>query len=114
MDDSWNVVDLNGEIGQEFDALPIDVQAKFFNLIKLIEDLGLVNIGMPYIKHIEGKIWELRVKAKSGYGRGLYCTVTEKKVVVLRYFIKKSAKTPQNELKLAKRRLKELLNSQKK
>ncbi len=74
----------------------------------LIEDMGLPMVGEPYVKHLDGKLWEMRVKAKDGYGRGFYCAYMGKRVVVLRYFLKKSAKTPQNELRLAKKRLREL------
>lgn len=108
MPDKWIVVHLNATVSAEFDALPNEIKAKFFHLAALIEELGLPRVGAPYVKHLEGKLWEMRVKAKSGYGRAFYCTYAGKKVAVLRYFVKKSAKTPQTELALARKRLLEL------
>lgn len=97
----WTVENLNDLVDREFDALPKDIQAKFLHLANLLEELGLPALREPYIKHVQGKVWELRVKAKSGLGRGLYCTAQGKKVIVLRYFQKQSAKTPRNELTIA-------------
>lgn len=108
MADKWSVVHLNKAVSIEFDELPVDIKAKFLHLAALIEEVGLPMIGEPYVKHIEGELWEMRVKAKSGYGRGFYCAWHDKRIVVLRYFIKKSAKTPSTELALAKKRLTEL------
>ena len=108
MADKWAVVHLNQIVSAEFDELPNDIKAKFLHLAALIEEMGLSAVGEPYVKHLDGKLWEMRVKAKSGYGRGFYCAWQGKRVVVLRYFIKKSAKTPSTELALAKKRLSEL------
>lgn len=108
MTNKWSVVHLNKAVSIEFDELPNDIKAKFLHLAALIEEMGLPMVGEPYVKHIEGKMWEMRVKAKSGYGRGFYCAWRDKQIVVLRYFIKKSAKTPPTELALAKKRLAEL------
>ena len=92
----------------EFDALPKDIQAKFLHLAALVEELGLLALREPYVKHVSGKLWELRVKAKSGLGRGLYCTITGRRVVVLRYFQKQSPKTPRDERDLALERMRAL------
>ena len=107
----WTVVHLNRSVEREFQELPKAFQAKFMHLAALIEELGLNSIGEPYVKHLENKLWEMRVRTDSGHGRGLYCAWTGRQVVVLRYFIKKTAKTPMRELKIANRRLKELAES---
>lgn len=105
MADKWTVVHLNDAVDAEFDALPVGIKAKFLHLANLIEELGIINIGEPYVKHLDGKLWEMRVRADNGYGRGFYCTSHGKRVVVLRYFVKKSSKTPLNEMALAKKRM---------
>jgi phage-related protein len=104
----WIVENLNDIVDSEFDALPKDIQAKFLHLAALVEELGLLALREPYVKHVQGKLWELRVKAKSGLGRGLYCTIKDRKVIVLRYFQKQSAKTPRDEIALALERLRTL------
>ena len=112
--DIWTVENLNEQVDDEFDELPKDIQAKFLHLAALIEDVGLPSLKEPYIKHIQEKIWELRVKATSGFGRGLYCTVKEKRVVVLRYFQKTTAKTPKKEIAIALQRMKTMLEQSEK
>ena len=104
----WIVENLNDKVDSEFDALPKDIQAKFLHLAALVEELGLLALKEPYVKHVQGKLWELRVKAKSGLGRGLYCTIKGRRVIVLRYFQKQSAKTPREEIALALERLRML------
>jgi phage-related protein len=62
----------------------------------------------PYVKHIEGKIWEMRMSGKDGIARSFYVTAHRRRVVVLRTFIKKTQKTPSREIALAKKRAKEV------
>ena len=104
----WQVMHLNHTVEQEFLELPKALQAKFLRLAALVEEFGLEMIGEPYVKHLEGKLWEMRVKASAGHGRGIYCAWVGRQVVVLRYFIKKSPKTPARELATARRRFMEL------
>lgn len=59
-------------------------------------------------KHLEDKLWELRLKGKDGISRVVYITASEKRVVLLRAFIKKTQKTPLNELEIARQRAKEI------
>lgn len=102
---AWIVENLNELVDAEFDALPKDMQAKFMHLAALVEELGLTALREPYVKHLQSKLWELRVKAKSGLGRGLYCTVTGRRVIILRYFQKQSGKTPRAEIAVALERM---------
>ncbi len=102
---SWVVENLDELVDAEFDALPKEIQAKFMHLAALVEVVGLTVLREPYVKHFQGKLWELRVKAKSGFGRGLYCTIKGKRVIVLRYFQKQSGKTPRNEIAVALERM---------
>jgi phage-related protein len=102
---TWIVEHLDDTVDLEFAALPKDIQAKVLHLAVLIEEVGLPALREPYVKHVEGKLWELRVKAKSGLGRGLYCTVAGKRIIVLRYFKKASAKTPSGEIAVARQRM---------
>jgi len=108
----WTVKHLDEQVDTEFDELPKDIQAKFMHLAKLVEDLGLPNLREPYIKHIQGKLWELRVKAESGIGRGLFCSIRGRTVIILRYFKKKTPKTPRNEIEIALQRMKTMSNEE--
>jgi phage-related protein len=53
-------------------------------------------------------LFEIRAKGKEGIGRSLFCTLKGKEIVILHSFIKKTKKTPEKELKLARKRMKEI------
>jgi len=92
----------------EIEALPPGLQARLIRLMEAVEAVGLEQLREPHVKHLEGKLWELRAKAAEGIARGIYVTVTGRKVIVLHVFVKKSQKTPAGALEIARARLKEL------
>lgn len=104
----WSVETLNAAVDAEIAALPKDMRARLVRLAELIESVGLENLPRESVKHLEGKLWELRVKAASGISRALYVTATGKRLVIVRVFVKKTQKTPQRELELARVRAKEV------
>jgi phage-related protein len=55
-------------------------------------------------KHLEGPLWEMRMKGKDGIARAAYVTASGFRVVVVRVFRKKIQKTPRREIELALRR----------
>ena len=61
-------------------------------------------LGMPLIRKLEPSLWEVRTKFRNGIARTLF-TVDGNRIVLLHGFIKKSQKTPPNELQTARRRL---------
>jgi phage-related protein len=63
--------------------------------------LGLDRIGEPHVRHIEGKLWEMRPSGKRTEGRALYVTVTGRRVVIVLAFVKKTRKTPDQVITLA-------------
>jgi phage-related protein len=65
-------------------------------------------LSEPQVKHIDGKLWEMRLKGRDGISRALYVTATGKRVVVVRVFVKKTQKTPNAEIELALRRAKDI------
>lgn len=64
-------------------------------------------LGMPVVDHIEGDIWEVRIRLDNRIARVLF-VVINKTMILLHGFIKKNQKTPKPELDLAKQRLKTL------
>lgn len=101
----WTVETLN-IVDSEIEDLPLSLQARFIRLMEMVEQVGLEQIHEPHVKHIEGKIWELRAKAAEGIARGLYVTMTGRRVVVLHVFVKKSQKMPRSALDIARERMK--------
>jgi len=55
-------------------------------------------------------LFEIRARAKEGIGRAFFCTVVNQKVVILHTIIKKTQSTPPKDIKLARKRLKEVHN----
>ena len=60
------------------------------------------------VKHLEGPLWEMRMKGKNGVSRAIYVTARGRRVVVVRVFVKKTEKTPRREIDLALARAKEI------
>lgn len=74
----------------------------------MIGSHGLEKMREPYVKHLEGKLWEIRLKGKTGIARSLYVTAIGRCVVVVRTFIKKRQETPRREMEIAFARAKEV------
>ncbi|MGY8904641.1 MAG: type II toxin-antitoxin system RelE/ParE family toxin [Burkholderiales bacterium] len=55
-----------------------------------------------------GGLFELRPRGPAGIGRAFYCFMVGKRITILHAFIKKTQATPDRELKLARKRQKEL------
>jgi len=58
----------------------------------------------PHVKHLEGRLWEMRLKGRSGIARAIYLTAAGKRIVIVRAFRKKTQKTPRREIILALKR----------
>ena len=84
------------------------MQARFLRLAERIASAGLENLSEPHVKHLEGKLWELRLTGRDGIARALYVTAIGRRVVVVRAFVKKTQKTPRSEIALALQRAKEI------
>lgn len=104
----WEVVLASDTVATEIERLPADMQASYLRLTELLEEFGPFDLGMPYVRPLEDKLWEMRMRGRDGIARGIYVTRSGRKLVVLHVFVKKSQKTPRKALSTAKRRLKEL------
>ena len=93
----------------EIEAWPVDVLADYARLVELLMEYG-PNLRLPHSRAFGGGLFELRPKGRAGIGRAFYCFQIGKRVVVLHAFIKKTPQTPDRELKLARKRLKEILD----
>ena len=105
---SWQVEILDRRVEKELDALAPDVRQRFVRIAELIERHGLDAMHEPYVKHLEGKLWEMRMKGKDGIARAIYVTAKGERVVVLHAFVKKTQKTPLAALEVARQRAKEV------
>ena len=103
---SWSVDFLNVDVRAELEALPEDIQAHFLRHIAIDRVAeGLQKVREPYVKHLEGALWEMRLKGKR-WDRSRRSTSLRRgrRVVVVRVFVKKTEKTPRHEIELALKR----------
>lgn len=76
---------------------------KINDYIKVLSQHG-TRAGEPFIKHLEGDIWELRPLRD----RILFVAWVDGSFVLLHQFVKKSQKTPKREIEQAQRELRDL------
>jgi len=81
---------------------------KILAYILVLERYG-TRAGEPYVKHIEDDIWELRPLRD----RIFFFVFTNKKLILLHHFFKKTQKTPRREIEAAIRNKKDYLERSK-
>jgi phage-related protein len=104
----WTVQFLDDDVRNALGALPRDIRARFERIVKLIQGHGLERVREPYVKHLEGPLWEMRMKGRDGIARAAYVTASGHRVVVVHVFVKKTQKTPRGEIETALRRAEEV------
>jgi phage-related protein len=85
------------------------VLADYARLVELLVEHG-PDLRLPYSRSMGQGLFELRPHGRSGAGRAMYCFVVGKRIVVVHAFLKKTRQTPDSDLKIARRRIKELRN----
>jgi phage-related protein len=95
----------NGECPVENFLVSLDakMRAKMVGLLELLEEKGN-RLREPYSKQIDDGIFEIRCKVGSNITRVLYFFYFEGKIVLTNGFVKKTQKTPREEIRLAKER----------
>ncbi len=104
---TWHV-ELIAEAERELRALPPDIIARFLRVANLVAEHGPRQVGMPHIRHLEDKLWEMRLTGRDGIARAIYVARSGQRLIVLHVFIKKTQKTPRTALALARVRLRSL------
>ena len=104
---NWTITYYSPKVRAEIDALPAGIRANLLRLYDLLTIYG-ANLRLPHSRALGDGLFELRPRGKEGTGRVFYCTQVGWQVVMLHSFIKKTRETPEHELAIAKRRLKEL------
>ena len=96
------------EAEAELLALPTDMQTRFLHIAELLESFGPQKVGMPHIRPLEGKLWEMRMTGRDGIARAVYVARTGQRLTVLHVFTKKTQKTPRKAIETAQARLRSL------
>ena len=104
---NWKVTFYSRALEAKILRLPAGFLARFLRYAERMEVFG-PDLGMPHTRAMGGGLFELRLKAAEGIARVFYCTVVNRRIVMLHQFIKKSDKTPLKELEIARNRMKEV------
>jgi phage-related protein len=104
----WTVEVFNATVAAEIAGLPSDMRVRLARLIGVIQEFGFQALPHGSVRHLDGKLWELRMTGRDGISRAIYVTATGQRVVIVRAFVKKTQETPQRELDIARQRAKEI------
>jgi phage-related protein len=103
----WEIVYYSGNVQQTILEFPAGLQARYIHLTERMLTFG-PDLGMPHTRAMGKGLFELRLKSREGIGRVFFCTRPGRRIMMLHAFVKKSAKTPPRELKVAYERLSEV------
>lgn len=100
----------NCPVKEFIDSLSPEGKARYVFIAQLMKDYG-INVREPYVKQITGhrKLFEMRLKDRSGISRILYFAHTGRKLILLHGFTKKTEKTPKKEIETAEQRMKDYI-----
>jgi len=104
---SYSIEYFHHRVLAEIEAWPVDILADYTRIVELLMEFG-PDLRMPHSRAMGGGLFELRPRGREGVGRALYCFVMGRRVVVLHAFVKKTRRTPERDLALARRRLKKV------
>ena len=88
------------------------MRAKLVGLLQILQEKGNL-LREPYSKHLDNGIFVIRGKVGTNITRVLYFFYYDNKIILTNGFVKKTNKTPVNEIKLAKMRRKVYLDRMK-
>jgi phage-related protein len=101
---NWTVI-MHPLAEPELLALPADMKARFLHVAELLEQFGPQRVGLPHIRPLESKLWEMRMQGRDGIARAVYAAVLDRRLLVLHVFVKKTQATPRSAIATALKRL---------
>lgn len=107
---NWTITYYDDSVQEEILAMPPGFLGRYLRYSDRMEVYG-PDLGMPHTRAMGDGLFELRLKAAEGITRVFYCTVVNRKIVMLHQFAKKTDKTPPREIEKARRRMKEIKNA---
>jgi phage-related protein len=97
----------NSTVAAGIEKWPAGVYASFVRITEMMKSAG-PNLGMPYTRPLGGGLFEIRARGREGIGRAFFCSVINREGIILHEIIKKTQKTPQKDILLARKRQKEI------
>ena len=106
---SYSITYFHSRVKAEIESWPDGILADYARIVELLMEFG-PNLRMPHSRAMGGGLFELRPRGREGIGRAFYCFIIGQRVVILNAFVKKTPDTPERELKIARKRMKEVQN----
>jgi phage-related protein len=100
--------DDNSPVLDWYQTLDDKTKAKLIWTFQLLETNG-IDVGMPYVKPLEDKLYEVRAEVNRNAIRVIYFLYTGRRFILLHGFQKKTQKTPNKELEKARKYLEDFL-----
>jgi phage-related protein len=107
---SFEIAHFHERVRDEIESWPVDTLADYARLIEPLIAHG-PHLRLPHSRALGDGFFELRPRGRAGVARAMYCFVRGKRIIVLHAFIKKTQQTPDRDLKLARKRLQEVLHA---
>ncbi len=104
---NWKIEFFNEMVEKQTLAFPKGILADFLRVVELIEEFG-PGSGRPHTAPLGKGLFEIRAKGREGLGRSIFCSVRDRKLIILHSFVKKTQKIPQKEMDKALKRLEEV------
>ncbi len=115
-DPTWAVVFYVDQRGDEpvrefLNNLDLQTQVRFE---WSIEQLRVRNVQArePLVRHLEGRLWELREESRTNIYRLIYFFFTGRQIVFVQGFQKKTQRTPRTEIEVAEWRMQDFIQRQ--
>jgi phage-related protein len=106
---SWTIAFASPRVESEILALPAGHVARFVRYAERMETWG-PDLGMPHTRAMGGGLFELRVQAVEGIARLFFFTASDRRIVFVHSFVKKTGKTPPGMLAIARRRMRQVID----
>ena len=106
---SWQIIYFNDRVQKDVLSLPSGILADYLRLTEAMALYG-ADLRMPHSRALGAGLFELRPKGPEGIGRVFYCTQVGRVIVTLHSFIKKTQETPDADMRMARKRFKEVKN----
>jgi phage-related protein len=107
----WKIEYYSEKVAKTILKMPSGLLARYIHVSDMMLSFG-PNLGMPHTRAMGERLFEIRLKSKEGISRIFYCTKIRQRIIMLHMFIKKSEKTPEKELRIARERLQEVIRNE--
>ena len=104
---NYTIEYFHSRVKAEIESWPDGILADYARIVELLMEFG-PSLRMPHSRAMGGGLFELRPRGREGIGRAIYCFVSGRRIMMLHAFVKKTQDTPEQELKIARRRMKEV------